>query len=187
MTLTAVLLVGGNSRRMGVDKATLIVNGKPLWARQLEILRQLPFEKIFVSARARPPWCPSDVEAVLDEPPSRGPLSGIAAALGKLSTTHLLALAIDLPRMTSGQLEKLWKQVHPGVGVIPKNENYFEPLCAIYPAEALASAETLLMGENVAMHGLAQKLVDEKLALVYRVEKSEQKFYHNMNSPLDPG
>lgn len=172
---------------MGVDKATLMVNGKPLWARQLEMLRGLPLEKMFVSARARPHWCPSDVEVVLDEPPSRGPLSGIAAALGKRSTTHLLALAIDLPKMTTAHLEKLWKQVRPGVGVIPKNEGYFEPLCAIYPAEALPYAETLLMGEDVAMHGLAQKLVDEKRALVYRVEASEQKFYHNMNSPMDVG
>lgn len=185
MTLAAVLLVGGNSRRMGVDKATLVINNKPLWSRQLDILRSLPLEKIFVSGRSRPAWCPSDVEVVLDEPPSRGPLSGIAATLRRLSTTHLLALAIDLPKMTTVHLEKLWSQAHPGVGVIPQNEKYFEPLCAIYPIEASAPAGNLLTGEDVSMHKFIQKLLDEHLALVCRVKKAEQKFYHNANSPLD--
>ena len=40
-TLTAVLLAGGESRRMGADKATLICDGEPLWARQLATLKKL--------------------------------------------------------------------------------------------------------------------------------------------------
>ncbi|MDE3099592.1 MAG: NTP transferase domain-containing protein [Verrucomicrobiota bacterium] len=45
---------------------------------------------------------------MLDEPPSRGPLSGPAAALKYGRTTHVLALAVDLPRMTSAHLKRLW-------------------------------------------------------------------------------
>ncbi len=170
---------------MGADKATLTVDGKPLWARQLEVLRRLSLEKILVSARGRPAWCPSGVEVVLDEPPSQGPLSGIAAALRELSTTHLLALAIDLPNLTTAHLEILLSQARPGVGVIPENEKYFEPLCAIYPIEALAMAQKLLTEADVSMHQFVRKLRDEKLMLVYHVKKSEQRFYHNVNSPMD--
>ncbi|MGH7980442.1 MAG: NTP transferase domain-containing protein, partial [Limisphaerales bacterium] len=106
-TLTAALFAGGSSRRMGVDKATLILNGDPLWSRQVAILRALNPAKILISARNKPGWCPAVVEAALDAAPSRGPLEGLAAALGKIQTTHLLALAIDLPRMTSAHLTKL--------------------------------------------------------------------------------
>src|SRR5437867_2135004 len=96
-TLTAVLFAGGESRRMGADKAMLEIGGEPLWARQLRRLRELQPERILISARSKPAWCPAEIETVLDEPPSRGPLSGLAAALKIIQTTHLLALAIDLP------------------------------------------------------------------------------------------
>ena len=41
MKISAVLLAGGESRRMGKDKATLFFGGKPLWQIQLELLRKL--------------------------------------------------------------------------------------------------------------------------------------------------
>ena len=93
MTLTAVLFAGGEARRLGADKATLLWEGEPLWSRQLRTLRELAPEKILISARTKPAWCPPEIETVLDEPPARGPLSGIVAALKKMETTHLLALA----------------------------------------------------------------------------------------------
>src|SRR5438552_6491344 len=99
MTLTAVLFVGGESRRMGVDKATLRIAGEFLWERQLKVLRELKADALWISARTKPAWCPKEIEVVLDDPPSRGPLSGLSAVLNKMQTTHALALAIDLPRM----------------------------------------------------------------------------------------
>jgi len=103
MTLTAVLFVGGRSRRMGADKATLEIAGEPLWRKQIKLLRELQPQSLCISARERPAWCPLEIEAVLDDPPSRGPLSGLAAALRRLRTSHLLALAIDLPRMRADE------------------------------------------------------------------------------------
>src|SRR5579864_2470571 len=112
-TLTAVLFVGGLSRRMGIDKATLEFAGEPLWARQLRQLRELKPDTLWISARSRPPWCPPEIEVILDDPPSRGPLSGLDAALRRLQTSHLLALAIDLPRINVELLRKLWCLAQP--------------------------------------------------------------------------
>src|SRR5260370_25435542 len=89
MTLTALLLAGGQSRRMGSDKATLLFAGEPLWARQFRTLRELQPEALWLSARVPPAWRPPEIEIVPDEPPSRAPLSGIAAALRRLRTSHL--------------------------------------------------------------------------------------------------
>src|SRR5438874_2033835 len=72
MKISAVLLAGGKSRRMGQDKATLIIAGKPLWQIQLDLLRKLQPQEMFVSARMDPRWRPNDVEFVADEQPSRG-------------------------------------------------------------------------------------------------------------------
>src|SRR4029077_13783233 len=58
MTFSAVLLAGGESRRMGTDKATFLFRGKPLWQVQLETLRKLRPAEIFLSARTDPSWRP---------------------------------------------------------------------------------------------------------------------------------
>lgn len=84
MNLSAVLLAGGESRRMGENKATLLFHGEPLWQRQLELLRKLPLVEILVSARTDPAWRPTDVDLVLDATPRHGPLSGLAAALARI-------------------------------------------------------------------------------------------------------
>jgi molybdopterin-guanine dinucleotide biosynthesis protein A len=99
-----MLLTGGESRRLGTDKATLTLADEPLWRRQIRLLSGLEPQAVWISARTRPAWCPPAVEVILDEPPSRGPLSGVAAALSRLQTPQLLALAVgvntpdDLPQ-----------------------------------------------------------------------------------------
>ena len=185
MTLTAVLFAGGLSRRMGTDKATLTLAGGPLWARQLKLLRELEPQSLWVSARERPAWCPPDIEVVPDAPPSRGPLSGIAAVLPRLQTTHLLALAIDLPHMTAEQLRKLLAAAQPGCGVIPINGDYFEPLCAIYPAEAAAVAADMLGADKLSLQDLAQALLHQNLLAPYPLAEPEKQFFHNLNTPAD--
>jgi molybdopterin-guanine dinucleotide biosynthesis protein A len=185
LTLTTVLLTGGESRRMGTDKATLIYEGQPLWCRQLDRLRALQPETILISARTKPAWCPPDAGAALDEPPSRGPLSGLAAALKDLHTTHLLVLAVDLPQMTAAHLQSLWAQARPGRGVIPQNGDYFEPLCAVYPVESLALAAQSLAAGQLALQALAKTLIREQLMQAHPLKADERQFYHNGNTPDD--
>lgn len=148
MTLTAVLLAGGGSRRMGRDKATIVFRGKPLWQRQLELLRNLRPEKIFVSVRKEPSWLPLETELLLDEPPSRGPLSGLTKALERMQTSHLAVLAVDMPSMTSEQMRILWGLATIGCGVLPMIGDLAEPLAAIYPREASADFSTALAGDG---------------------------------------
>jgi molybdopterin-guanine dinucleotide biosynthesis protein A len=185
MTLTAALFVGGESRRMGVDKATLLWRGQPLWARQLECLRELKPDALWISARTRPSWCPAEIEVVTDEQPGRGPLSGISAVLGRLQTTHCLALAIDLPRMTSDHLRKLRGLMQSGCGVIPANGKSFEPLGAIYPIEAAATAREALAGHDISLHHLAKILIQQKRLRPYELTQEETPLYQNINTRVE--
>lgn len=184
-TLTTVLFAGGESRRMGVDKATLMVDGEPMWARQFRIMRALRPAKMMVSARNKPTWCPLDIELAFDEPPSRGPLSGLTAALKLIQTSHLLALAVDLPQITSEHLKKLWSLSRPGIGIVPRNGNFFEPLCAIYPVETVSAVKQALSGGDVSLHNLIQTLVGRKQIQFYSITKFEAAFYRNVNTPSD--
>lgn len=184
-TLTAVLFVGGLSRRMGMDKATLEFAGEPLWARQLRLLRELKPDALWISARSRPAWCAPEIEAILDEPPSRGPLSGLSAALRKLQTSHLLALAIDLPHINVELLRNLWSLAKPGCGVVPATE-LLEPLCAIYPVDAATQAAAALKNaQDASLQSVVQAMCREERVRIYPCTKSERRFFCNMNTPED--
>ena len=148
MRFSAVLLAGGESRRMGQDKATIVFSGRPLWQRQVELLRNLNPETIFISARTKPSWLAKGTELLLDEPPSRGPLSGIAKALTEMESTHLIALAVDMPFMTSAEMQLLSQLVAAGGGVVPVFQNCAEPLAAVYPKEATPEFVAALVGPD---------------------------------------
>src|SRR4051794_25087922 len=107
MRWSAVLLAGGESRRMGRDKATIDWRGRSLWHVQTEKLRALAPERLLLSVRSRPWWSPPGMEIVIDAPPSRGPLSGLVAAITATKSRYLLALAIDMPEMTTEHLRGL--------------------------------------------------------------------------------
>ncbi len=112
----AVLLAGGQSRRMGRDKALLLVDGgRVLWERQLDVLRSLGPAELFISGPARPGF-PYDVRLLEDERPGLGPLSGIVAALEAMTTPLLVVLAVDLPAMRADFLRGLLAgcSVNPG-------------------------------------------------------------------------
>ncbi len=184
-TLTAMLLAGGQSQRMGFDKATLTIAGEPLWQRQLRVLRELPPETLWVSAREAPKWCPTNIEVILDDQPSRGPLSALAAGLRWLRTSHLVVLAIDLPLVSVEHLRKLCSLARPGSGVIPRQSDYFEPLCAVYPAEAAATAQAALRSEDVSLQNFSNALLDQARAEAYPLTAGEGDLYLNVNRPDD--
>lgn len=184
-SLSAVLLAGGESRRMGTDKATLVLNGTPLWQIQLDLLRRLKLAEIFLSARTDPDWRPRDVRFVADHSPSCGPLSGLAASLGQIKTTHLLALAIDMPFMKDDNLRFLYGKIQPGCGVLPLIDNRAEPLAAIYPIEAAIDASAALAGPDFSMQSLTNRLVQTGKMRVVQVSGQDRNLYRNLNERAD--
>ena len=185
MNISAVLLAGGESRRMRKDKATLLFRGRPLWQIQLELLRELEPAEIFISARTDPIWRPADAEFVADDLPSCGPLSGLAASLAQMRTKHLLALAIDMPFMTQKYLKFLCSQIEPGRGVLPKIGNRAEPLVAIYPREVDIDFRSALSGADFSLQGLTSRLVEAGKLRTISVPDEAKKFFLNLNNPTD--
>ena len=185
MTISAVLLAGGKSRRMGEDKATILFRSVPLWKIQLELLRQLEPHELFVSARTDPVWRPADAQFVADQMPSRGPVSGIAAVLSRISSDHLLVLAIDMPFMTENYLRGLCERVRTGSGIVPVIESRFEPLAAVYPREVRHDVVATLSGNDFSLQSLISKLIAANKLEPVQVSKEEKALFHNFNEPRD--
>jgi molybdenum cofactor guanylyltransferase len=179
---TAVLLCGGESRRMGRDKATLEWRGRAMWEWQMKTIRALQPEKIFVSARTDLPWRPDDTELVLDTQPSRGPISGLISALERMRTSHLLVLAIDMPFMKANHLRRLCDAASTGVGVVPFIGERAEPLAAIYPKEALPKFRD---ATNASLQPLVRKLVEADKLRIMQISEKDARYYKNVNQPSE--
>lgn len=96
-----VVLAGGQSRRMGTDKALLPLDGRPLLDRMCEVLRQAGAARVLVSGD-RPGW-----QGHPDGAPGLGPLGGVATMLDTHAGARLLFVAVDMPRLDTTLLSAL--------------------------------------------------------------------------------
>ncbi len=185
ITLSAVLLAGGESWRMGRDKATIEFHGRPLWERQLELLRALDPQQLFVSARSQPDWLPADVELLVDDPPSRGPLSGLTKALSAMQTTHLIALAVDMPFVTAEQIRQVLSHCGEQQGAVPSIGGRAEPMAAIYPAGAARDFGAALAGSDFSLQRIVRTLVAAGKIRLFTVQSQDAHLYRSVNEPRD--
>ncbi len=193
---SAVLLAGGRSSRMGRDKALLALlgDGRPLWQRQLDdVLRPLRPTELFFSGPTRA-GLPSDVRVLADETPGqRGPLAGIAAALGAMraDSALLLVLAVDLPAMTAEFFRAhLLPRCRPQLGAVPcmgTADGAFEPLAAIYPRECLSLANAHLRGEDRSLQRFVRAAQAHGFIEAVNIPEHEQALFVNWNTPADLG
>ena len=131
------------------------------------------------------PWRPADLRLVPDVLPSRGPLSGLAAALVAAETDHLLTLAVDMPFITAEHLHALCDRATIGTGVIPMIDGKAEPLCAIYPKAGEGLFQEALRGEDFSLQPIVRRLIDLNLLRVMPVSGSSREFYRSINEPRD--
>jgi molybdopterin-guanine dinucleotide biosynthesis protein A len=146
--LSAFLLAGGRSSRMGTDKAFLQFDGQALLARALDRLHALTPEVRIVGPAAKFAAYGTVIEDVY---PGRGPLAGIHAALISSVTELNLILAVDLPFVTDSLLRFITEQARAcdAVVTVPRIAGGYQPLCAVYRrAFAPLAAAALEAGSN---------------------------------------
>ncbi|GAB4239224.1 MAG: hypothetical protein OHK005_00460 [Candidatus Methylacidiphilales bacterium] len=183
--LAAALIAGGASRRMGTDKALLAIAGQTLWQRQLAVLERCT-PRIAVVAPQQPVWLPSNIPWVEDAPGACGPLAGLLAGLRWAETqgaTHLLALAVDLPQITSGHLLPLLRTCPPDGGVVPHARVHSEPLAAVYPVSAIPALENALTGHRWKLQDVLGDLTASGIMQAAPISTEEPFF--NLNTPDD--
>lgn len=180
-TYSAVLLAAGKSARMGRDKALLPSAGGPLWRRQWQLLAAAGAMEIFLSARPDQEWVPPDVTPLADAVPGAGPLAGIAAALARCRTSHLLVLAVDLPRMEPAWFATLQALCAADRGAVGRRGRFFEPLAAIYPVELRDPAVAALARGDYALQAFIAT-AGERMA-VHDITDAEAPWFENWNEP----
>jgi len=131
---TALILAGGDSRRMGQDKAALVLEGKTLLERVTATMQQV-FPKVVVSVRQIRRGV--DVPQVCDEQPGNGPLAGLITGLAQADTSWVFAVACDMPFVTQAVVEHLAVFRKGYQVVVPMVGGHPQPLAAFYATSTL--------------------------------------------------
>ncbi|HHG84360.1 MAG TPA: molybdenum cofactor guanylyltransferase [Bacteroidetes bacterium] len=157
--ITGILLSGGNSRRMGRDKALLPYQGSTLLGHAATLLASVCTPIFIISTNPKHQTPISSTFA--DTYPNHGPLGGIFTGLKAAQTKWALVLACDMPRITPdflGSLCALPPQ-YPAADLIIFQENdRLQPLCALFSKSSLD-----LIAEAIALNSLSVNKIIQKL------------------------
>lgn len=134
--MSAVILAGGKSSRMGQDKAFLKIGNRTIVEYQLQRLSPL-FEELLLSTNLPEKFAHLGLETVQDFIPDRGPLVGIYSSLLKARYSHLFAIACDMPFISPGLITYMKEDCKDYDVTVPETERGLEPLHAIYSKTCL--------------------------------------------------
>jgi len=137
MNITCAILAGGYSKRMGKDKATLEINGKPLLFYVFETVKHV-FRNIVIVSNNHSAFKGIDVPVVKDIAPVSGTMTGIVSALVHAHDPYVFVCACDMPFMTEYAIRHLINEIKGEDIIIPKTEKGYEPLHAIYSKSCIS-------------------------------------------------
>ncbi|MEM9081667.1 MAG: NTP transferase domain-containing protein [Verrucomicrobiota bacterium] len=160
----ALLLIGGQSRRMGTDKANLEVDGKTLLQRTTDLLEPL-VSQIHLSV-AHDDQRPFDLPTLPDLSPNPGPLGGLEAAFQHNPDTPWLVLACDLPLLDHQTLETLLQSANGQTTAFASRlDGRAEPLCALYQPTAVPPLSEFLAADQRCARKFLESLTPQLLTL----------------------
>lgn len=183
--LSAVILAGGRSSRMGRDKAWIERAGQPLVVRARDAVREAGADECFISGQHGTDYSRLGCPVLLDLEPGLGPLGGIERALAACGSPLLLVVAVDLAGMTAVFLRRLVDRCRAYTGVVPQLGGALEPLAAIYPKCCHELAVRALVNGQRSAQEFARACLRERAVRVVPVARGDARCFANWNRPED--
>jgi molybdopterin-guanine dinucleotide biosynthesis protein A len=189
-SIAAIILAGGQSSRMGRDKALIQLGEKPLLSQICTLAGECASHVYVVT-----PWIeryrdilPQNCQLIPEVPlfsesKPHGPLIGFFQGLQKIDSEWILLLACDLPRLSASEV-KQWceclPQVSPNaIAFLPRHPKGWEPLCGFYRRRCLPLLKAYIDSGGRSFQGwLAQHPVEE-------LPVSDRQMLFNCNTPED--
>jgi molybdenum cofactor guanylyltransferase len=149
--ITGIVLAGGRSRRMGSDKAVMVLNGKPMLQYSIDAIR--PFcDKLVISSN-KDSYDFTSCEIWPDLVPGEAAMVGIYSCLKRSETDFNIVLSCDMPLVSKALFEYMLQRVAEAEIILPVHgNNQMEPLCAIYKRSLLPRFEHAIASEEFGLH-----------------------------------
>ena len=188
-TVSGIILAGGQSRRMGRDKALIDFQGQPIILHVMIALRLLTNDIVVVSNRSDvygSLGAPLGARVVADYDPPCGPLGGIAAGLQAMKSELAIVVACDMPFLNVDLLRWLIDQAVGYDAVVPQMGTEYEPLHAIY---RLTCANSIVQRINQGDRRVISFFADVRLHAIeeaaWRTIDPTGRSLVNLNTPGD--
>ena len=141
--VSCIILAGGRSSRLGVEKAFLEIGGRPIIERVVERMTMLGDEVILVTNNPEQ-FAYLGLCMVGDVQPGQGALGGLYSGLLAVNNDYSVVVACDMPFLNLNLLRYMILLTPEQDVVIPRLGNELEPLHAIYSRECLEPIERAL-------------------------------------------
>ena len=149
--ITIAVQAGGKSSRMGEDKALIRLAGIPLIERVLARIDGLA-DEILITTNHPETLTHLNLRMAGDEVPGAGALHGLKTALDAARGELVLVLSCDTPFVNRELLEHLLSRAHEADAIVPKHDDKYEPLQAVYNrARCLPAVEAALLASKRRM------------------------------------
>jgi molybdenum cofactor guanylyltransferase len=150
--ITGIILSGGKSRRMGVDKSLMLLKGKPLIQHAIDAIRPL-CERVIISSN-NPIYDFTSCEVWPDTLFIKAPIIGIYSCLKGSQTDINIILSCDVPLIPTELFEYLLSNAENHNIILPRHDNFLEPLCGIYKKSVIPVLEDAINKQNYKLHTL---------------------------------
>jgi molybdenum cofactor guanylyltransferase len=189
-TVVAIALAGGQSSRMGQDKALIAIDGVPLLQKVCSLASECCSSVYVVTGwgdryqALLPPNCHLIAEVSLpNETQSHGPLVGFAQGLAQVNADWVLLLACDLPRLQLDVIQN-WIAALPAteaavMALLCRGSKGWEPLCGFYRRSCLAGLNEYIDQGGRSFQGWLKTLKVQELPL------ADAEMLFNCNIPAD--
>jgi molybdopterin-guanine dinucleotide biosynthesis protein A len=174
MNVSIALLAGGQSRRLGVDKAMLrLIDGGPTLLERTAAICAGLTDDLFVVAPAERGYEATGLRIVADRFPGQGPAGGVITALGAARHACCLVLGCDYPHLSRPLVRWLIELADADRPVLPRlpeagrqgGDQTLEVLHGVYPVAALAEIERGVAGGERQLARLVLNLRPRLLTL----------------------
>ncbi len=185
MKTTGVILAGGKNLRMGQNKAFLEVQGERIIDRIKRILVEI-FEEVLLVTNSPSDYLDLNLRTVTDLYREKGSLGGIFTGLFHASFSHAFVVACDMPFIKAALISHL-AGLSPGYDiVIPRTEDGFQPLHAVYSRKCLPFMEDLLRSGNLKILDFFHR-VKKREVLTEEITLFDPRLvsFLNLNTPED--
>jgi molybdenum cofactor guanylyltransferase len=183
--VTAFILAGGQSRRMGSDKALVTYRNQPLLQCAIRTCQSFTSDIRIIGEPTR--YASFGLPVIPDSGESLGPLSGIHTALLHSPTRFCSISACDMPFM-SPEFFKLMLRKLPGPDAVVMrfNDGAVEPLCGLYSSKCREAAkQNLDRGKLKITDLLAQVTVEYIGEMELQKHGMSREIFTNVNTPGD--
>ena len=177
--VTGILLAGGQSRRMGQDKALIELDGELLFTRSLALLQRY-FPKVMI-AGDRPDLAPPGVPTIADIFPGSA-LGGLYTGLNAAQTDWVFVAPCDMPYPDGRLIELLLTQRHGVDAVVPRTPSGYEPVFAAYHHNCLPHMAEMLRNNQHRIYDFYQRIAIRYLDW-FQMPEGWERALLNLNHP----